>query len=175
MKFTVEVEIDWIDEETGLNEAVSGEIKSRLADKVYKHVEKQLADKISKDISSSLDAQIQKTYEEFMEKSFTIYDQWGDPKKENVSVKSLLKEKLDNFLTERVDDNGKPTGYGGKVRYEQILDKQSQKQINDFLSQLSAKVIAGIKNDINEQAVERITKGILSDYSLKKLVNPLNG
>ena len=47
-----------------------------------------------------------------------------------------------------------------------------KKQINSFISNISKDVVSGIKDDINKEAQERITKAILSDYNLKKIINP---
>ncbi|URZ06438.1 hypothetical protein [Clostridium felsineum] len=177
MRFKVEVDIDWINEDCGIDETVSEEIKSKLTDKVFTTVEKQiqekLTEKISKQVDAVLDKKIMQTYDEFLSKGFNIYDRWGDLREENVNVKELLKKKLDTFMSENVDEEGRSDRYNGKPRYAVILDNQSQKQINEFLGKLSRNVIEGIKEDINNEAVKKITESILSDYSLKKLVNPM--
>lgn len=177
MKFNVTVDIDWIDEECGIDETVSEEIKNKLTDKVFATVEKQIGEKLTEKISSQvdgiLDKKIMQTYDEFLSKGFNIYDRWGDIKEENVNVKEILKKKLDIFMAEKVDSHGRTDNYGGKPRYEVILDNQAQKQIDSFLSKVSSQVIEGIKKDINDEAVKKITESILSDYSLKKLINPI--
>lgn len=171
MKISVDFNLDWIEEERDLDEAIQSRIISEVVAKVSEKLKETAIEKISLRVNSILDEKIKTMFDDFMDKTFDVCDQWGDVKQKGVNVKELLKEKLDKLLTEKADQNGNPTQYSGTVRYIQILDQQSKKQIEDFVSSISKNVISGIKNDINEEARKRITDAILKDYDLKKLIS----
>ena len=171
MKISVDFNLDWIEEERDLDEAIQSRIISEVVEKVSKRINDSALEKIMLKVNSILDEKIKTMFDDFMNKSFDICDQWGDVKQKDVNVKELLKTKLDKMMTELVDQNGNPTNYNGKQRYLQILDQQSKRQIEDFVSAISKNVISGIKNDINEEARKKITDSILSDYDLKKLLS----
>lgn len=173
MKFNIEVELDYI-YENSIDEIIINKIANEVTKKITKNIEAQVTEQVSQKINEILDLKIMELFDEFLNKGFTLYDRWGDVVRENVNVKQLLKEKLDKFMTEYVDEKGNTTNsYNGRPRYEQILNNEAKKQINGFLDELSRTVIKGIKEDINQAAVERISKAILNDYELGKLVNPL--
>lgn len=171
MRIKVEVDVDWISDEGSIDDQVSGEIKKLVTDKVFDICKATLSEKIAKSIDESLENKITETYNEFMTKSFNVVDQWGDIKQENVSVIQLLKEKLEKLLSEKVTDKDSHRGWGQIYRFEEILNEAGKKLINEFISELSAEVTKGIKEDINEKARKRITSAILSDYDLKKLIS----
>jgi len=171
MKISVDFNLDWIEEERDLDEAIQSRIISEVVKKVSEKINETAIEKISLKVNEILDEKIKTMFDDFMDKSFDVCDQWGDVKHKNVNVKNLLKEKLDKLLTEKVDLNGNPTQYNGTLRYLQILDQQSKKQIDEFITNISKTVIAGVKADINEEAQKKITKAILGDYDLKKLIS----
>lgn len=171
MKISVEFNLDWIEEERDLDEAIQSRIIAEVVGKVSEKIKETAIEKISLRVNNILDEKIKTMFDDFMDKTFDVCDQWGDVKQKGVNVKELLKEKLDKLLTEKVDQNGNPTQYSGTLRYVQILDQQSKRQIDEFVSAISKSVISGIKNDINEEARKRITDAILKDYDLKKLIS----
>jgi len=171
MKISVDFNLDWIEEERDLDEAIQSRIISEVVKKVSEKINETAIEKISLKVNEILDEKIKTMFDDFMDKTFDVCDQWGDVKQKGVNVKNLLKEKLDKLLTEKVDQNGNPTQYNGTSRYLQILDQQSKKQIDEFITNISKNVIQGVKADINEEAQKKITKAILGDYDLKKLIS----
>lgn len=170
MKFNIEVELDWINEEVSIDEEIKRRIIDGVSVLIFKDLKKEMLEKMSKTISESLDLKINEMYEGFLGKKFDIRDQWGDIKKEGVCVLDILKEKFSKDMFAIVGEDGKETTYNGKPRYLHIIDSQSKRQIEEFLDRLSKEVINGIKKDINDEAVKRITNAILSDYTLKELI-----
>ena len=169
MKLKIEMEIDWINGED-LDDDIKHQVIAEVSKQIIAGIEKDTVKKLTSQVEKALDTQILKTYDEFMNKSFDVRDSWGDMKKEGVNVKELLKEKLDVFMSAKVNKDGEDGRGYGELRYKHILDRESKKQIDAFISAISEDVIKGIKSDINEEAQKRISEAILSDYSLKKLI-----
>ena len=114
--------------------------------------------------------------DEFMEKSFDRVDKWGDVVEKNVNVKQLLKERLDGFLNQEVDKNGEVStySYDNKTnRIEYVLNNVAKKHISKYQQTISDDILNKIKEDINEETRKNVVDSILSDYSLKRLINPL--
>jgi hypothetical protein len=175
MKFNVQVEIDWINEDYSLDEGVSNEIRKKVAEKAYEAIQQTVSEKISAQIDDTLDAKIMETYDNFMSKEFTVYDKWGEVVKKETSVKGMLKEKLDKFFTEKVDKNGKPSNYGGEERYLYILNKHAQKKMDEFSDKLAKSVLDDIKSDLvkysEEKAIKKVAKAVFSNYQIKQLID----
>jgi len=169
MKFNVEIDISYLYGDGTLDEAFEGRLVNELVNKVSNDTKSKIQELATKKIEDVFTQKLNDIFEEFVNKGFTIYDKWGDIEKEKVNVKELLKEKLDNFMSEKLDNYGKASSYG-TARYAILIKNEHERQINDFLEKLSSTIISQIKEDINKQAIDRISKAILSDYNLKKLI-----
>lgn len=180
MKFNVEVDIDWLGDDWTVDEKFAYElnkkIEDKLVDRLIQGVDSDITKNISKRVNDVIDEKINNFVDGFMEKGFRQVDRWGDVIKENVNPKELLKEKLDSFLTSKVDTkNGKTTNdsYGSVQRYEYVLDKTAKEHISKWEQTVSDDVLKAIKKDINEETRKKVVDAILKDYSLKNLINPL--
>lgn len=171
MKFKVEIEIDWINEDSTINETVSEEIKHKLIQTVTDQVVAGFSKKISEQIAVEVQKKVIETYDSFIIKPFKVYDKYGDLIREEKSILSVIKSKLDAFMTGHVDKRGNAVTWGGKPRYEYLIEYQGQKQIENFISTLSKTLIYEIKEDINQEAIKRIASDFLSDKTLKKLIS----
>ena len=170
MKFNVEVEIDWVDEEGTLDEEVSRQIKDSLIQKIFSAIETNYTNQISEKVNEEFDNKIKKMYDDFLTKPFDLYDQYGDIKEKGVNIKKILKKKLDIYMNEKVDKYGKNNNWDGKARLQHILDDQAEKQIKTFLRALSDDIIEKLQDEIDEAARERITNAIFKNEDLKKVI-----
>lgn len=172
MKINVEVDLDWFNEESEVDDQIKERVITKIAEQVVTGISSNYKATIADLAKNKIDEQINKMMNDFLEQGFTPVDSWGDPKGKEVKIKQLLKDKLSKFLEEKVDGYGKVNNYNnGTPRYQHILNETSKKQIDTFLNNISKEVISGIKHDINEEAKNRVVKSILSDYSLKDLIN----
>lgn len=170
MKINVELDITWLNEDNTLDEQIKGNIVRQVAKQVAENVNGEAIKSLAQKAQESIDDNVSSLMEEFLSQPFQKRDRWGDPIGESINIKELLKNKLDTMLTDNVDSNGKITQYNGKPRYESLINNELQKTLNKFQDDLSKQVVKAIKDDINEQARNRITNAILTDYDLKKLI-----
>lgn len=180
MKFNVEVELEWVGEDWTVDEKFAYELNQRLEEKLLDHLVKSLdgnlVSKVTSRVNDVIDEKLNEFMDEFMSKGFTQVDQWGDVIKENVNPKELLKAKLDSFLSENVDDKGKSTSdtWRTKKRYEYLIDNAAREYIDKWQRGVSDDVVAKIKEDINQETRKKVVDSIMTDYSLKNLINPLS-
>lgn len=166
MQLEVKIDLgDIYDEEgTCVQDIIKHSIDSAVAREVLKKLDLKIDDNILKKARDQFDKRIEDLTNDFISKPFDLYTKWGDKKGQAVSVIDVLREKLEEFMNEKIDS------YNSKRRYTDIIERTGQAQIDKFVNQLSAKVVNDLREDINTQALDRISKAILSDVKLKKLI-----
>lgn len=93
--------------------------------------ETQIGQKIRKQFNEIVDAQVEAICSEHLEKKIedlilaTVFqktNQWGERQGEPMTFKEYLADYAENWLTEKLDRNGKPTSYeGGEARITQLI------------------------------------------------------
>ena len=167
MKITCE--IDWIDEDESLDEAlqqrVIDQVVKAIAAKFSNDMFKEVEEKASHELAEKVDALQTKLLERFTNKEIRVTDRWGDVKAEYENVDELLKSKFDKFLTERVDRNGytSTSCYTDKpyTRLDFVLDKRVKDASEKLTKQIADEVDQKLKKktaEIHQKTVEQITK-----------------
>lgn len=83
------------------------------------------------------------------------------------------KVKLDDFLEEKIDKEGRVAQYNGQARYLHVLDQTAKNHIAKYQQGVSEDVLKRIKEDINTETRNKVVDSIMKDYSLKKLIGSL--
>ena len=126
-KFNITVELDWINEEGGIDNIVKEEIihniASRFSNKLNEDILETAQKKVSKQINSCIDIKVNEIIETMLNKEFPLIDSYGDVLKEKVTVIGLIKERLDNFLEEKVN----------KIRANILKRQNNQKEYDGKL------------------------------------------
>ena len=167
-KFNIEVNLDWVDEEGNIDEALKSEITSAIVskisanamDSVAKQVNEIVNGRIETDVSEKLNALM----EDFFEKPRTITDQWGDKVKTDVSVIDLLKKSCDDFITAKVDENGKTISgsyYGkSKNRIDYIVDSKIDYTMKSAIDRAAEEFKKKLVEYVNESVRSRIGESV---------------
>ena len=153
MKFNVEVEIDWIDEEGDLDSTVQKAIIEKVVEKVSGRVVEDVTKKATKDIGDQISCLVTKTYNEILKKEIVITDKWGDKQESYPDIKAMIKERFDKFLTEKVDKDGYPSTYGdSSTRFNWIIKKElsqmSGKWMKDAINEVTKNINATLTDDL---------------------------
>ena len=160
MKLNLEIDLDWIDEEKGLDETV----KEQIIEGVVSKVQKNLGEKVEQKINSIIDTTIvdrinsltDEVFDDFVNKEVCLSDKWGDKIKCYPTLKDLLKERFDNFLTQTVDEKGNSYdgNYGQKfTRITFIIDKQ----LKDFANKFTTDAVKQVSDEIKVHVKEGLT------------------
>ncbi|MGL4695216.1 hypothetical protein [Enterococcus larvae] len=180
MKFNVEVEIDWIEEDGTLSDELNHRLQEKIVEaavgKLFADASNSISETVIEKVNAAVDDKINSFINDFMNKEFDRTDRWGDVIAKGITPKNLLKEKLDEFLTAKVNKNGQVSSYSydnETDRLSYILSKTAQEHISKYQQGISDDILRKIKEDINEETRKKVVDSILSDYSLKKLINPL--
>lgn len=177
MKFKIEVELDWIDEESNLDDNVKDLVVSKLVksvqekmnDSVVKQVDAALKPHLDK-IETKVNDLVQGTYDEMIDKDVQVTDQYGDVIK-SINVKKIVKDKWERFLTEQVDEYGKASNYSSKgTRINHIVDKQIKQMSEEFTKKAVQTVKDNIKNYVKDGITEKLGKELMHVLKVDKML-----
>ena len=181
MKFNIDIEINWIDEEENIDSMVKAEIINAVFNKIKtKEIEEKIQKKIdtviSNDITKSLEKNVTKTYKSFIEKEVSITDEYGDVVKE-CTMKELIKDKFNRFLIEKVDENGYPNkvGYKSQSRITWIIDERIKKHAESFTKNTINNLEEKLKTYFSEEMKKNISEVILKNTGLKAMIEDSTG
>ena len=178
---------DYVDEygEVDFDSFISDEIISQIGDKIISKYESDQMEVIESKITDALsevDSKIQETIdkkvneiaENLLNRNITIYDKWGDIKKENVNIMDMFKQKMDNFLSEIVYENGKTNGYGREqTRIDYLVNKNitysMERKVNEAAAQVSKKIEEYVNKTLKQQIGEEVSKVIGLDKITSKI------
>ena len=107
----------------------------------------------------------------FMDRKFTTRDDWGSEIKTDVSVRRILREKLENFWNQKVDERGNSDGYGrNRTRMEWFIDKRIEEQSEKFANTLTKDTENKIKNTMRENLQKSIGAKLVTELGFDKLL-----
>lgn len=177
-KIDLTLDLDWIDEYGNIDdfvkESIINNISGLITSDIRKNIEEEANKRIQAHTLSKIDDMINGIVEDLLEKQFTIYDDYGDVKVKNTTVKDQLKKRLDNFLEEKVDDNGSTTGYNrDKTRLEYFMLKQidydMQRKIDAAATEIKKGLERYIETTMKDKIGENVAKVIGLDKIMKKM------
>lgn len=177
MKFNVEVEIDWLGEDGDLDEAVRKQVIDGVVARLSEGFVKGIVKDASQQVNDRIDQLVTNLFEGFMSKGVTVTNRWGEVEKEGVSIVSLIKERLDGALVEKVDSQGRPSHYGDKTRLQYMIDERVQKAVDkvtkNVVEQVDAKIAATLNDAIKSKLSASLLAKIDVDGILKKVMSEL--
>ena len=176
--FKVEVEIDWLEEGESLDQVIQETAIRQITDSVSKQLIEKNMQQMSQEISGRVDKLVNETFHQFMNREVVQTNDYGEETRTFPSVREMLKSKLDNYMIELVDKNGKTRnqsgGYGWSsfgTRFEYIFKNQVEAVMQKKLSELSKEVnnrISEIENTLIEQV--RASFGAAMEEKISKLL-----
>ncbi|MHC5062094.1 MAG: hypothetical protein ACYTFK_13600 [Planctomycetota bacterium] len=168
MKITCE--IDWLDEEESVDEALQKQVMEKVVETIANRFSNDMFLEVEKKASAELAQKVNelsdRLLDRFTNKEIIVTDGWGDIKEKHASVGELLKHKFDEFLTHRVNERGESSrscSYSSKpyTRLDWMLDKRVNEAEKELTKRIAAEVDGKIKAkaaEMHKRTVEQITK-----------------
>ena len=168
-KFNITVDLAWLDEEGNIDQQLKDEILSSITEKVCGNITKSLEEKAEKilndkmrDVENEVNKRLNLMMQQFFNTPKDITDRWGEVTRAQVTVKQLLSEACDNYLTQPVTREGKPdNGYNPafKSRVDYIVHKsidsdmewQIKRAVEDVTKNLKQKISTEISTQLGEK------------------------
>lgn len=174
MKFNIEVELDYINEDGDLDVAIKDSILAKVTkivmEKVSKQIDSQL-DKIVVNAATKKAKQItNRIASNFMNRKFTKSDRFGD-KIETLTVKDMIKREFDKFWKMKVDKDGRESGYGThqeRIKWE--IDHTIETHSKLFAQNLTRDTENKIKATMKENLSRAIGAKLVSELGFDKML-----
>jgi len=177
MKLQLEINIDWIDEDSNIDEAIKQQVIDAIVNKIQGKIESKATEQsealINQTITSKIDQLTQKTFDEFMNKEIIISDRYGDVLKSYTNVFELMKERFDNFMTQTVDEKG--VAYDGNYskkhqRLTFIVDKQLREFADKFTQDAVKKVSEEIQAHVKQGLTQKLGAELMKVLKVEKML-----
>lgn len=156
----ITLDLDWFEENGSLDEA----LKQKIVDEVVQKIADNEIDNISETAENMISEQIGKRMNDYMDKLFdeprNITDRWGEVIKENVTIKSQLKEALDNFVDQKVDRKGNISSgaYDSIARVQYMAEKYYNDFCGSTIERIARETTETIKRLTEQQISAKIGK-----------------
>ena len=177
MKLNVSVEMDWLayDEEGDTGVSPDQFVKDAIVKGVMERISGQIIQEVqaaaSKLAIERINDTITNMLANFLDQPVVITDKYGDVKERHESVREMMKQEFDGFLTQKVDKNGSPTtscSYGDSyTRLTWLTDKRIHEQASAFMKKVGEEVDATLKKHLDAEAKARVSKIIMDKLDIK--------
>lgn len=163
-KFNVTVEIDYIDEDGNLDDAVCEQIVNSVVSRVSETVTGQIQEKAQKifdgrlqTMETAVSDKLNEMMDEFFSTPKDITNRWGDIKRKGVTVKQLLSEACDKFMEQPLDERGNPAS-GYSVKYKSRVDYIVAQSIDHNMEYAIKKAVNDVTQNLKKKISDEITK-----------------
>ena len=182
MKFNLEVEIEWFDEDMSIDESVKQsiihQIKTEVAAPIVKQIKESADQQINEMLSDMASDAIKKRIDKFLSKGRDITDRFGEVTDTNVTIEDLLKREIDSAFTEKtLDKSGKRSGYNAKYSLFDFLVSKKTEAIPEMIENLvKAQTVETkemieklVKDKVKTQVADKLTDLIVENSSALSL------
>lgn len=179
-KFNIQVELDWFDEDSEANiddelkAAIMSQIVSKTVDKLAANLQEEANELMTKKLEEftlKIDEKLNSLLDDFFDTPRNITDPWGHIKKSNVTARQLLSEACDKFMTEIVDENGKPSAYSGKyTRIEHITKKCIDRDVTWAIEKAVKDAVDLVRKKVKETATRQLGEKMAEAVGLENII-----
>lgn len=182
-KFNISVELDWIDEEFNLDEEIKDTIINGVVEKMQQRLVEQVDTECNNRINNQL-ASIEKAVSDrlngimgaFFDEPRDVTDKYGDVIKKGVTVRETLKRACDEFITQPLDENGKPSKSEWNVKYKtrvdyivaKSIDWKMESAIKSAVDEITKNLKQRITDEVKKQLSKKIGEVLEIDKIIKK-------
>lgn len=176
MKFKIDIDIDeWNAENYNFKDFIEERIIEIVSAKVSEKIFTDVYINACQKMSTKIDAFINDALRTFTNRQIVVTDRWGNKAEEYESITEMLQERFDEFMSGRVDSNGKSVKEGcsyndkdSRIRY--LIDTTAKSEINKFTKDISKTVDNRIQALLKRSLKENLTDTVFSNIDIKKLL-----
>lgn len=187
MKFNVEIDLDWIEEDSSIDEEVKHQIMTSIEGKVLK----QLQEKVLASAQAKIDGQIQSMINdnvhtmvsekvaELMSMPRTSTDEYGRVVKENFTIESLLIDAVESAVTKKtLNSDGRQSsgGYNDHAKYSYFewfatkdIPALIDKQVKTLAEKTKKDIEQLVKDKIKSEVADKLTNLIVENSTALSL------
>lgn len=164
--FNITVDIDWLEEDGSLDQVLKDEIVGGIASKVTANLTESMDSEVGQlvrskmaEFDATISAKLNSMMEDFFNTPKDITDRWGNVTERGVTVTQKLAAACDNFLSQSVDEGGKPAD-GYRIKYNTRVDYIVHKSIDSNMEWAIKKAVGDITDNLKKKISDEIKKQI---------------
>lgn len=173
------VELDWI-EDGSIDDVVRQAIIDTAIEKIGASISEKVDSMAVEILNTRVNSMIDDIWENFMEKRVNITDKYGDPVESHESIKDMLKSRLDGFVNQRVDREGKPLpsgkcGYNDAPRLEWLMGEVLRKHTEPFMKSVQQDFELRMKAALNDGLKKSLSESMLKNVDVAAIMATVKG
>lgn len=164
MKFAVEIDLDWIEEDSSIDEevkrqiiaSIENKVLKSLQDSVLKSAQEKIEGQISTLLTENINAMVGAKVAELMTLNRTATDDYGRMVKENFTIESMLIDAVEGAINKKtLDDDGRIPSYHSHAKYSHF-DYYTTKNIPAMVDAKVKELGEKVKKDIEQLVTTKI-------------------
>ena len=173
------VELDWIEDES-VDEMIQAKIVKEAVSQVGASITKKVDEMAIEILNTRVNAMIDDIWANFMEKRVNLTDKYGDTVESHDTIKDMLKSRLDDFINQQVDENGKPLvggrcGYNTMRQIDWLIKKMIVDHTGKFMQTVQRDFDMQLKETLNKALKDTITSSMLKNVDISSLISAAQG
>jgi hypothetical protein len=133
------------------------EIQNRAAANITAAILKKYEDAIKRRVFDSLDDMVNGLLLEVMEREVTLTDQWGKPMSNPTTIRELLQQSTEDWLTQKVDSHGRSKK---NTRAEYLFKKATLDSLANRVKSIISKEIGSLDDLIAAEVKAQLRRTI---------------
>lgn len=178
MKFMAEIDIDFLEEDQSMSDAILSELRRSIESQVLggvranvtEQVGKKLDQAIQQIISSEVASKVSEVLQTLLTKPRTITDNYGRVQKENVTLEDMLIDRIHEVFTKKtVNSRGEKSNNGDFSEIQWFMESRAPALISEHVKTFSAEAEKRIKSlveqKIKTEVADKLTNIIVNNSS----------
>lgn len=150
-------------------------VVERLVENVYSWddslndlVKRKVSDKVAEKVDDAVSKALSDALEQAIDETVTPVDIWGNRTSEDTTIRQSLARRAQHFWFETLDSKGKPATYGGKPRFEWLIDKKMADEFAAAVADNAEAIVAEFRKAMKADIVARVEQQIEKIMPAKK-------
>ena len=172
MKFTVEVDLDWMEEDGSLTESVQRQVIGKIEDRVSEEARKQITLAVADRLGTIVDDNLNDILQEWMSNKVEVTDQWGEVVHSG-AILDMIKKKFDLFWNTKVDAQGRSGRdmYGDRAtRVEWIISNSVEKHCKRFAKDMEERFTKEVEKQVSDTLKVAIGNRVVETLGMPELM-----
>lgn len=148
-------------------EKILSQVDESIHDAVFSLVREKVNDKIDRSVKDAITDTLNKEMERILTSPITPVNIWGEATGKPTNIRDQLLERAKAFFEESVDSALKPSGYGGKPRYQRIYENLAQEQFSKAIATHVTEIAASVKSCVRDNLWKSLNSALNEKFAIR--------
>jgi hypothetical protein len=165
MKINVTVDLDWLEDGESVNDQIIKYIALEVIKSQDSTINRRVQETVDMLIKDKINQQLECLVIERMTKGVQKTTEWGEPKGEVIPFSALVVDRMNAYLEERVDSDGRPqNSYNSRqcpTRLEQAIASISKSCVDKAVSEMRQKIQKEFDESTKSRILNEVTQAVI--------------